>query len=512
MFKIVIIEDEPSAMRHLRSIIEGKCEGFEIVAEAENGLEGLEKIRELLPDLVITDIKMALMDGIELVECVKKEMPWIRSVIVSGYQDFEYAKSAIRSGVVDYLLKPVNPTQIKTLLQDLYKKITREYYEKRMILAKRALMGIGCEEWMISKYLPGSLYEAAVLRKNGVPSRFSKQQNTAHGGILIETDTAPGIDGQEGVLVLQGRDEQELVFLQITTEKQKAGLIGIVSDVASKITGGYHTSVFSQGGFSLSDFGKVLQSLYRALDHNIVIGVSQNLGNTYNEKAANERRLKLEDAFSNKLGYFMSNAMYGDLKKELEKLVDKWDKEKYTSLYIENQLRAILLQIEKNAVAAGGKDYDDVEFMLEEAMFYSYSFEELFKNIWDIVEKIVKNVDKKNQKVDTEEFIDSILEHTRKNLQEPITLQSICSVFGISQTYLSRLLRKYKNTTFNEYLTLARIEKAKQLIIDNPQLPLKEIAQLVGYNDPFYFSRVFRLVTGMPPSEYAGLSHKNDGE
>lgn len=143
--KIILVEDEPSAMRYLRSIIERKCEGFEIVDTAENGIDGLEKARALKPDVVITDIKMPGMNGIELTSHLKDELPFIYSVIISGYQDFEYARGAIKSGVVDYLLKPVNIAQLKTLLNSIHRRLEEDYYERRLLLFKQAFSDAAIE-------------------------------------------------------------------------------------------------------------------------------------------------------------------------------------------------------------------------------------------------------------------------------------------------------------------------------------------------------------------------------
>jgi YesN/AraC family two-component response regulator len=203
------------------------------------------------------------------------------------------------------------------------------------------------------------------------------------------------------------------------------------------------------------------------------------------------------------MDHLVSNGLYNELKQEFIKLFADWEREKRTQLWIENNLRHILQLVEKHSATSGGMPENDIELLLDEALCYSVTMGELMANIWEVVEKFVQRVDTRNQKVDNPSFFNSIERYLEQNLSEPLTLQSVCAVFGISQTYLSRLFRKYKNMSFNEYLTFIRVEKAKLLISGNRDMPLKDVASYVGFSDQFYFSKVFRSVTGIPPSEYA---------
>ena len=111
--------------------------GFEIAGEAENGREALEKVTSLEPDVVITDIQMPYMDGLQLAEALQKEYPEKKVVLFSGYDEFEYAKQAIRLGVTGYILKPINIGELTAVLQKLRDSIDRELEEKRDVNALR---------------------------------------------------------------------------------------------------------------------------------------------------------------------------------------------------------------------------------------------------------------------------------------------------------------------------------------------------------------------------------------
>jgi YesN/AraC family two-component response regulator len=488
--------------------------GIEIVDTAENGSEGLEKIRMLRPDVVITDIRMGVMDGIELVSHVKEELPYIYSVIVSGYQDFDYAKGALKYGVVDYLLKPVNAGQLKGVLDGIESRLSAEYYGKRVELLRKVLAGTGLENWQAEKYLPFRHYFAAILRKNGLPSRFSAKHGLSGDSIFLETEIPLCIRDKGLLWAVPGRDEHEIVFLFSGENSGKSTYEQTVNDIAGKISNGYHTTVYSAGLFSLREAADVISGLYRTLDNGIVIGRSRVLFSSdaeAEEQKEYEAAGLLNEPTAKRIDFLLSNAMYDELKKEFERLFETWKNEERTQLWIENSLRQILQHAERNSAADRDRQKYNLEYMLDEALHVSASYSELLSNIWNIVERIIERNLKGHFKLGTTSFFRSVQQYIERNISEPLSLQSVCSVFGISQTYLSRLFRKFKKMSFNEYLTNARISKAKNIIEDSPDMPIKDVALVVGYSDPFYFSRVFRSVTGVPPSEYLTNASMADG-
>ena len=119
MFKVIVADDEKLIANNIARRIEENYPSFRVAARAGTGLEALKQAKELLPDVVFSDIKMPEMDGIELISRLRREMPAVLCVIVSGYSDFEYMKAAIQQSAADYLLKPVNPEELKRLLQRL---------------------------------------------------------------------------------------------------------------------------------------------------------------------------------------------------------------------------------------------------------------------------------------------------------------------------------------------------------------------------------------------------------
>jgi len=137
MYKILFVDDEEEVRKSIIKLMDWNALGFEIAGEAENGREALEKVTSLEPDVVITDIQMPYMDGLQLAEALQKEYPEKKVVLFSGYDEFEYAKQAIRLGVTGYILKPINIGELTAVLQKLRDSIDRELEEKRDVNALR---------------------------------------------------------------------------------------------------------------------------------------------------------------------------------------------------------------------------------------------------------------------------------------------------------------------------------------------------------------------------------------
>ncbi len=197
---VILVEDEPTALRYLRSTLEMRCEGCQVVATAGNGTEALSRVRDLRPDVVITDIRMPGMNGIELAERLKREFPDVYSVIVSGYQDFEYARGALHCGVVDYLLKPVRAAELRTVIAGIQARTYRDLYDRRVEIVQELAQGGSVDSWRLRKYLPYQRAVGALLRAGGLPSRFSPDgpnaQNPALGSPALREEMAGRTSGR----------------------------------------------------------------------------------------------------------------------------------------------------------------------------------------------------------------------------------------------------------------------------------------------------------------------------
>lgn len=147
MYQVMVVDDEPMAASLIVNIIKRKYSDFEIMGTAYDGEEALELMEEKgEPDVLITDIQMPVMNGLKLVEETKKRYPEVISVIVSGYQEFEYAKQAIAFGVCDYILKPIVPSEFSKLITRIEEKLRQKYYKERNTLMHKMVNEIPIDE------------------------------------------------------------------------------------------------------------------------------------------------------------------------------------------------------------------------------------------------------------------------------------------------------------------------------------------------------------------------------
>ncbi|MFA9376956.1 MAG: response regulator [Lachnotalea sp.] len=490
MYKVIAVDDEPGALTHICTIIEKKCPAYNVIGTAENGKEALELVRELQPDLVICDVKMPLMNGITLVSLIKKEFPNIFTIIISGYQDFEFAKGAIQSGVCDYILKPVIPSNIQKVLAELEVKLRQQYYQERNAIIHMLCKGRSYDNNRINQYFSYSRYYCAIIRKNGLPRRFSKSSNMEIYSDIHEIMTIYGRDEMEALYIIP----QELLF-----EKTFEEYITRVKE-EGRLENQYITMVFGKHSFPVTQLQQKVKDLYRVLDTVSVVGLDQvlNLDEEAIEKEIEFDHNSINRVLSN-LEYVLQEQNYDKLKKELKRLYQNWKAEKKPQLWMEHMSRQIIYIMNRN-----NKEYSpliECEYMIEDAFFYATSVDELMENLLDIMFKYMKET-KSCGKVDSPEFFDLIKKHIDKNLDQNLTLQSICKTFSVSQTYMSKLFRKYENQSFNRYLTMARMLRATQLMQEDHEIFIKDVAAMVGFKDQFYFSRIFRSYMGKCPSDY----------
>ncbi|MCG8400406.1 MAG: response regulator, partial [Firmicutes bacterium] len=347
-----------------------KCKGFKIVAAAENGADALEEINLLKPDIVITDIKMPVMDGIELVSRVKENFPFIYSVIVSGYQDFEYARGALQCGVVDYLLKPVNAGQLKDLLDTIRQKIESTRYLKQVEFLGQLINGAPAKQQQIEKHLPFKKYSAAILRGNGLPSRFSSNHSEHAEGIRVDFFSAPMSTENNSVWIVEGRDEMERIFIYTPEIISEETFKRIVINFSKEVNCNYHTTVFASNYFALSDIGENITSLYRLLENNIVIGISRTIHHHKQTASTADNRSIIDRTLSSRIEYLVDNGLINDLKKEFIELLERWQREEKPQIWVESILRQILHRIETSSPPPIVGEYNDMDFLLDEAVFH----------------------------------------------------------------------------------------------------------------------------------------------
>ncbi len=491
-YRAVVVDDEPMAVKAICRIIEKHCPAFEVAGTAENGVQALEVIRQTRPDLVLTDIAMPLMSGLELVREAAGEMPDLSFVIISGYQDFEYVRDAIRNGVLDYLTKPIVPSQVLPALNNVEKKLKRFYYERRNDILRKICRGETAAQEEINRFFPYKEFYAALLRENGLPRRYSPAREPEIYGTMDETYSVYGRDHMEELFLIPKEmlgGQPLLEYMNRVTQRQKT-------------EGSYTTLLYYGNAFPAEEVPERIRELYHWLNNLSTVGYTQTVN--LDKKQLLAGRLPAPDT-TELTELFKELEQYAKVRRfdQIQKCIDhayaQWEKERRPQVWLEHASRRIL-----NFVRLHTGDEESLiesEYQLEDTFYYSTSMEMLKTNLQNLFYRF-REKEHETAKADSPEFFGNIEKYLKNHLSEPLSLQELSDYFAISQAYMSKLFRKYTGQSYNQYFTGIRMERAKQLMKENRALFVKDVAEMVGYRDQFYFSRIFHSYTGKRPADY----------
>lgn len=484
MYRVILVDDEVAAIEYIQGIIESKCTGFEVVGTAKSGEKCLEVFERSGADVIITDIKMAGIGGMELIEEIRRRNRDIQLIIVSGYSEFEYAKKAITNQVFEYILKPVDPEEFTNIMVRLFQMLENLELSEKKQLFKDLCQGIAVEKEKLKRFFGNEEYYAFLLRRNHLPAQFRDNKN------------AEVVTNIYGSYFLYARDEEEAFYLlPKSCLNSKRELKLIIKKCSEKFyqEQGFLTIVEIPRAFGIDMMTTSIGEVYKTLQQCLICGISQNI--VLREQQEPVDINEEEQDRIQKIVFYLSKKQYNKAKAELKILCLSFEKRRVVQVQVETAIKKICRCSYYN---------NDSEYLLNEILYHSLSIEELFQNICDFLFK----EEKEGGKLDTPEYFESVCQFVESHLAEHVSLHSIVNEFHVSQSHLSYIFRKYANQSFNMYLTSKRIEKAKQILMRDPDILIKDVALMVGFRDQFYFSRVFKMYTNVRPTEYGS---KNDG-
>lgn len=487
MYKVVIADDEVWVAIGIKKLIHRSSLPFEVVGEASNGIKALEMVREMRPDLLITDIRMPGLNGLELVKRIRESESLIQIIFISGYAEFEYAQGAIQASVDDYMLKPVSINQMKQTLTRLKAALDEEYIAHAAAILPAIACDLPYSREDIARCWLGQEYRFALVRWGGVhPLRSGKLHATS----LIQPFSG-------GFYALRGRDDNEQILIFPARELEQ-----FMSEISVYMV--QHTSLSTwtaiyqptpQAMVMLHGFVK--QALPQ-LQTQAVIGKHQLLPLcAAADKAAPPT---LTAAQLNQLSYFCSCGRFDEIKEMFLEFAVAFERQSYTQRQVWGFVQQLVLGLTASLPALKAH-YDKTISGILDLFLYASTYGELMANIYAVL--FEDESTSRDRKLSTRELYDFAMDYIDKNYASPLSVQSVCDEIGISQTYLNRLFRKYSDVTFNNCLMRRRMEAAMHLLRDKPGMLLRDVAACVGYEDSSYFSKVFHQHTGQTPSQYA---------
>ena len=541
MLKIFLAEDEVVVRETIKRMIPWEELGFELVGEAADGEMALPLLIRQQPDLLITDIKMPFMDGLTLARLAKKEIPGLKVVILSGYDDFNYAKQAIGIGVEDYLLKPITKNALIERLSEIrsryeHEKTQKEYYEKfqremqayeknssrdffealvggsmdMMEVYKRAeklgldivaeaynvlIFTMNCDEDFSGQRDEYSSWEAESLEllENffaGHSSAMLFRSNIFSYGVLlkgqretIEENTRACVD--EIRKILSRQDGRREWFLAVGQSVERL----------SQIQKSYHTASRAFSQRYLYDENILYYDEMETMEH--PGGQAETEDNAYLQKvdvnALNPAILQkfLSNGLQEETENFVKDYFYAIGQEPMESLV-------FRNYFILNVRFSVISFIKGLGCDTNEMESADTEEVLAESgknMESAIAYAK--KMISQAIEIRDQNSGNKNRSIlkTAVDFIDS------HYMDEEISLNTVANVANVSSNHFSALFSQNMGQTFIEYLTSLRMNKAKELLRCTG-MRSSEIAGEIGYKDAHYFSYLFKKTQGMTPSDY----------
>ena len=539
MLKIFLAEDEVIVRETIKRMIPWESLGFELVGEAADGEMALPLLIRQQPDLLITDIKMPFMDGLTLARLAKKEVPGLKVVILSGYDDFNYAKQAINIGVEDYLLKPITKnalierlTEIRSRYED--EKTQREYYEKfhreiqayeknssrdffealvsgsldMIELYKKAeklgldivaesynilIFTMNCNEDFSGRREGDSSWEAEsldMLEKffAGHPFAMLFRSNVFSYGVLIKGEK-DSVKENTRICV----EEIRKIFDRKEDNKEWFVAVGESVERLSQIQKSYHSASRAFSQRYLYD-GKVLcYEEMLAMEKKDVTNDDSEYLQKVDVNALNPTILQkfLSNGLLEETENFVQDYFYAIGQEPMESVV-------FRSYVILNVRFSVLSFLKELGCDTKTLEPEDTEEILAESgrnMESTIAYAE--KLISQAIQLRDRNSGNKNRSI-LKVAVDFIDQHY---MEEDMSLNKAANAANVSANHFSALFSQNMGQTFIEYLTSLRMDKAKEYLRCTG-MRSSEIAGEVGYKDAHYFSYLFKKTQGMTPSDY----------
>lgn len=522
MYKVLLVDDEAVVLSGMKTVIDWERMGFEICGTADSGILACKMIRERKPDLVITDVMMPGMTGIELAQWINENAPETEVMIVSGYDEFDYARSAMSAGVSEYLLKPTDKNSLEMALTKAAGRMQRKKdFKKDMKALKREasrsleirknqffcdlanqlytgdqdiseslkefgseLQGSSWRLWAFSIDLPGERefqaeYQGLLKTQLSMIIREGMAEDFRYDGF---------IQGGLSLFIVENNEDslEDLTFLEellakileeykaVTRRSAYVGVSGIYQDLlqlpqamkeCELALGAWHEEC---GGCVFYEESELLFGERLSVRQEALVQISE-MVRTGNKNRAME----------------LTQSLYLEMKER---------RMNYQQIYSQSIL--ILTDLYSMGSPEARKTIQRFMGELSSCKNTDRICDRILRMIEDVADCDSREVCMKN-----EEIMRRVTEYVDKHLGEKISLTKMAEQAQVSKNYFCSLFKKEKGETFFAYLFRMRMERAKKLLKETDD-KIYVIADMVGYPDYFYFSRVFSKYVGVTASEY----------
>ena len=498
VFRVMVVEDEILILNHLISKIKVLPFSFEVSMSASNGKDALALIQESPPDIIFTDVKMPVMSGIQLVEQIHHQYPEILTVIISGYEEFEYVSKAIHFGVVDYLLKPVNTEKLYDIAQRLYSTLqSRKQNESKQTIS-RALSGqLSDSESTADKDLSVCLIKFGNLCEPHCEDKNQKALNQFWNSLNLETWLLDYYHSANGWWLMSAKDPScQILIVSEPLKLPQNDLFAFLTQTCGNDQNAFAVNLCEYpSSIAILELRATVQSLYDTICLQLIPYIS----GYYFAQPGSGQQYSIPDPFVYEtLRLLLKPSQYTCLSEYLKKLLYSWKAGRIPQCHLIKYVHTLFHFFAQHNVCSFTADQILVQF--QEMLAVCQSADQLYAQLFLLLEEHVLSPLQESHS--SAEIYQKIKEYIELNYPSSITMESLSEIFHISPSYLSRIFRKYSKKSPIKYLIEIRMSKAGKIIAAYPDMDFKTIAELVGYSDQHYFSRYFKQFFNMTPTEY----------
>lgn len=533
--KVFLVEDEMVIRRGIKNSIDWEKEGYIFCGEASDGELAYPMIIKEKPDILITDIRMPFMDGLELCKLVKKELPNIKILILSGYDEFDYAKEAIRLGVTEYLLKPISSGKLLEALNGVSESIRREKEDKDLVRKYMEEMRENTEhekQKFFEQMIAGNLSMADALETgkkyemnlsagmyNLLLFRFTLgKENRKSGELLGEAEYAIEklTERLEYVFEFQRGVEGWAFLLMADNEEQMSERVKELSKDLEEIMKNYSTIAYFGGiGQPVARLRELEESFREAeralaarftMELNRIISVedirmAQNVDTLDDIEITSFGEIEKTRTMLEK---FLNNGAEDEIDEFVDVYINELPEENLKSVlmrqYIIMDAYIVMMSFCEKIEGIEGEMQAQSE-ELKNSMKTIQTLEEIKNYIRMLLKKIIGVRDTISGRRYSD-IIEIAKDQIRKTyMSDEISLNTIAAEVGMSPSYFSSIFSKEMGKTFVECLTEIRMDRAKELLMCS-SMKTSEIGYEVGYKDPHYFSYIFKKTQNCTPKEF----------
>lgn len=532
MYRILLVDDEALIREAVSENVNWEQYGYTLAGSCENGKEALEFIEKNPVDVVLTDICMPYMDGIALSEKISEGYPFIKVIILSGYDDFEYAKQAIRNGVKDYLLKPITAEELGNVLLSVKGELDKDRENRQKISNQDMDYRKGQQLLYFDALLSlikGSKTDEESRRellKLGISFDY-----TAYRVAIVELD----LYTRFGRLDEKTKKESELMAFTLHNISQEMVQQYHAGEVCRGKENRVYILFYSNKPVEFRrTIKEICDDIIRQM--NQIMKLTVNIGIGSYVSGLENIYLSCEEAEEALTYHYIMGENHV---MEIESI-----REKKGWANVENLTESIMLHVKKNDAGEIKKDMEAMESALRDCRYERRSAGIILQRVVDMLDELCRlsEMEKDGNHLSGEQVLDQILtaeewgmavellrdycievgahlekqknvggrryaveaiHYMEKNYGDSeLGLNAVCSYLGISTSRFSSIFKQATGTTFMEALTGIRMQKAKELL-EHTDMKNYEIAERVGFSDSHYFSVAFKKIIGKTPTEYA---------